>query len=55
MVRGGGGLMGSHVFFVFFNLAVPALSCGTGGLQSSLQHVRSLPASRELLVVACGI
>lgn len=39
----------------FFNLAAAGLGCGTRGLQSSLRHVRSLLASRELLAVACGI
>ena len=36
-------------------LAVLGLSCSTGDLQSSLQHVRSLVAACELLVAACGI
>ena len=52
---GGGPDGGPLCSLSFFNLAAPTLSWGTGGLQSSLQHVRSLLASRELLVVACGI
>ena len=43
----------SCIFFVY--LAVPALSCGTQDLQSSLQHVGCLVVACKLLAAACGI
>ena len=45
----------SFLFLVFVYLAALGPNCSAWGLQSSLQHVGSLAAACEFLVVVCGI
>lgn len=50
-----GFLAGVFLVLSFIYLAESDLGCGTRDLLSSLQHVESLVAACELLVVECGI